>query len=82
MNTVQSKSAILLYPKSIAGKLHICVVYNIWGPGTPSRKTVFFTMRLKLLMVVIHIYYLILSKNWIFLVLCDRRKANGYSVFC
>ena len=41
MNTVQSKRAILLYRKSIAGKLHICVFYNIWGPGTPSRKTVF-----------------------------------------
>ena len=40
MTTVQSKSAIL-YRKSIAGKLYICVIYNIWGPGTPLRKTVF-----------------------------------------
>ena len=37
MNTVQSKRAILLYRKSIAGKLHICVVYNIWGPGTEKQ---------------------------------------------
>ena len=40
MTTVQSKSAIL-YRKSIAGKLYICVIYNICGPGTPLRKTVF-----------------------------------------